>query len=76
MIYILNHADWTQNKRQVLLYVSAYGLDAKAELRPPQCPPLATIWVYTVLQLDLGPAVLNLVVVGIFVWLKGLKLVF
>jgi len=41
-----------------------------------QCPPLATVWVYTIVQLDLGPAVLNLVAVGAFVWLKGLKLVF
>ncbi|KAK0490969.1 hypothetical protein IW261DRAFT_1556134 [Armillaria novae-zelandiae] len=38
-----------------------------------QCPPLATIWVYTILQLDLGPAVLNLAFVGAYVWWKGLK---
>ncbi|TFK75992.1 hypothetical protein BDN72DRAFT_831432 [Pluteus cervinus] len=41
-----------------------------------QCPPLATVWVYCIVQLDLGPAALNLLVVGIFVWLKGLKLSF
>ncbi|EMD41082.1 hypothetical protein CERSUDRAFT_111655 [Gelatoporia subvermispora B] len=39
-----------------------------------QCPPLATLWVYMILQLDLGPAVLGLFFVGIFVWATGLKL--
>lgn len=38
-----------------------------------QCPPLATIWVYTIFQLDLGPAVLNLAFVVAYVWWKGLK---
>ncbi|KAF9534832.1 hypothetical protein CPB83DRAFT_843016 [Crepidotus variabilis] len=37
-----------------------------------QCPPLITIWVYTVLQLDLGPCVLGLLTVAGFSWLKGL----
>ncbi|KAJ7699999.1 hypothetical protein B0H17DRAFT_925833 [Mycena rosella] len=39
-----------------------------------QCPPLVTLWVYTVIQLDLGLAVLNLVSVGAFAWWKGLEL--
>ncbi|KAJ7591140.1 hypothetical protein C8J56DRAFT_934782 [Mycena floridula] len=38
-----------------------------------QCPPLATIWIYAIVQLDLGPAVLSLVMAGIYVVLKGLK---
>ncbi|PBK72621.1 hypothetical protein ARMSODRAFT_953016 [Armillaria solidipes] len=38
-----------------------------------QCPPLATIWVYTIFQLDLGPAVLNLAFVVAYVWWKELK---
>ncbi|KAK0206498.1 hypothetical protein DFS33DRAFT_1255526 [Desarmillaria ectypa] len=38
-----------------------------------QCPPLATIWVYTIFQLNLGPAVVNLAIVVAFVWWKGLK---
>lgn len=33
-----------------------------------QCPPLATIWIYTIIQLDLGPAVANLVLVGGWAW--------
>jgi len=40
-----------------------------------QCPPLATIWIYTIVQLDLGPAVLNLLVVGGFAWWKDLKII-
>jgi len=39
-----------------------------------QCPPLATIWIYTIIQLELSPAFLNLVVVGAFVWWRGLKI--
>lgn len=39
-----------------------------------QCPPLATVWIYTVLQLDLELAVGSLVVVGGFVWWKDLKI--
>jgi hypothetical protein len=39
-----------------------------------QCPPLATIWIYTIIQLELFPAFLNLVVVGGFVWWKDLKI--
>ncbi|KAF6762698.1 hypothetical protein DFP72DRAFT_564463 [Ephemerocybe angulata] len=37
-----------------------------------QDPPLATLWVYTIVHLDLGPAVLSLVTTGSFVWWKGL----
>ncbi|KAJ7276290.1 hypothetical protein B0H12DRAFT_1199092 [Mycena haematopus] len=39
-----------------------------------QCPPLVTLWVYVVIQLDLGLAVLNLVMVGAFCWWKELDL--
>ncbi|KAJ3999524.1 hypothetical protein F5050DRAFT_1564943 [Lentinula boryana] len=36
-------------------------------------PPLATIWIYTVLELDLGPTVISLMVTACFVWWKGLQ---
>ncbi|KAJ7744527.1 hypothetical protein DFH07DRAFT_834627 [Mycena maculata] len=39
-----------------------------------QIPSLVTVWVYIVIQLDLGLAFLNLVLVGLFVWWKGLDL--
>ncbi|EPQ59277.1 hypothetical protein GLOTRDRAFT_70569 [Gloeophyllum trabeum ATCC 11539] len=41
-----------------------------------QCPPLATAWIYAVVQLDLGPATLSLVIVFSWVWWAGLKLTF
>ncbi|KAI9512167.1 hypothetical protein F5148DRAFT_973819 [Russula earlei] len=41
-----------------------------------QCPPLGTIWVYTVVQLDLGPAVMALSAVALWVWWTGARLVF
>ncbi|KAH9947266.1 hypothetical protein B0H21DRAFT_692304 [Amylocystis lapponica] len=41
-----------------------------------QCPPLATVWIYAILQLDLGPAVLSLILVGIWMWFKKLSIKF
>jgi len=40
-----------------------------------QCPALATVWVYTIVQLDLGPAVLSLITVSCYVWWKELKMI-
>lgn len=39
-----------------------------------QCPPLATVWVYTIVQLDLLPAVVSLGVIGMYVWWQDLTL--
>ncbi|OJT13339.1 hypothetical protein TRAPUB_10105 [Trametes pubescens] len=39
-----------------------------------QCPPIATAWIYAVIQLNLAPAVLSLVVAATFTWYKGYKL--
>ncbi|KAK0204660.1 hypothetical protein DFS33DRAFT_1273732 [Desarmillaria ectypa] len=39
-----------------------------------QVPPLGTLWIYAMVQLELGPAVLNLATVAVYVWWKGLKL--
>jgi len=41
-----------------------------------QSPPLGTIWVYTIILLDLGPAVLALGAVGLWVWWTGARIVF
>ncbi|KAI5124841.1 hypothetical protein M0805_007275 [Coniferiporia weirii] len=41
-----------------------------------QCPPLGTIWIYTVAQLDLLPAVVALASVAGFVKWKDLKIIF
>ena len=40
-----------------------------------QCPPLGTIWVYTVIQLDLLYAVLALGVVAGYVKWEGLHII-
>ncbi|KAF8913822.1 hypothetical protein CPB84DRAFT_1757642 [Gymnopilus junonius] len=40
-----------------------------------QCPPLVTVWIYTIVQLDLGAAVTALVVVGGFVWWQDITVV-
>jgi len=45
-------------------------------LNMKQCPPIGTIWVYTILQLDLGPAAFALSTVGVWVWWTGARLVF
>ncbi|KAH6914991.1 hypothetical protein BKA70DRAFT_1557333 [Coprinopsis sp. MPI-PUGE-AT-0042] len=41
-----------------------------------QAPPLATLWIFAVVMLDLGPAVLSLLAAGWFIWWKDLKLLF
>ncbi|KAI0079682.1 hypothetical protein K474DRAFT_1683073 [Panus rudis PR-1116 ss-1] len=41
-----------------------------------QAPPLATVWVYTIVQLNLLPAVLSLVTVYGWLWYKGYKIFF
>jgi hypothetical protein len=76
MIYQFNHASWLVNMRQV----SCSCLERVRRTATAnsylclQCPPLATIWIYTIIQLELIPAFLNLVVVGGFVWWKNLKI--
>jgi len=40
-----------------------------------QCPPLAVLWIYSVLQLDLAPSVLSLAIVAGWVWYTGMKIV-
>ncbi|KAI6047269.1 hypothetical protein EDC04DRAFT_603755 [Pisolithus marmoratus] len=39
-----------------------------------QCPQFATIWLYTVLQLNLPLAILSLTLIGAWTWWMGLKL--
>ncbi|KAG2042940.1 hypothetical protein BDR03DRAFT_989972 [Suillus americanus] len=40
-----------------------------------QCPQFATIWLYTVIQLNLNWALLTLVMIGAWAWFTGMKLV-
>ncbi|KAI0049627.1 hypothetical protein FA95DRAFT_1581675 [Auriscalpium vulgare] len=41
-----------------------------------QLPPLGTLWVYTIVQLDLAPSVIALGIVGFWTWWTGLKIIF
>ncbi|VDC04092.1 unnamed protein product [Peniophora sp. CBMAI 1063] len=41
-----------------------------------QTPSLGVLWVYTVVQLDLAPAVLGLALVGLYTWLTGQHVMF
>lgn len=83
-IFIFYTTRYKHHRRmQLFLFVLAFTVSSRLVyilsraswlVNMRQCPPLATIWVYTIVQLDLGPAVLSLVVTGVFVWYKGLKL--
>ncbi|KAI0254375.1 hypothetical protein BJV78DRAFT_72840 [Lactifluus subvellereus] len=75
------HTRWLQASFFVLSVASGirmiYHVNySNWQVNMQQCPPLATIWVYTIVQLDLGPAVLALSVVGLWVWWTGARLVF
>ncbi|KAI0321815.1 hypothetical protein OF83DRAFT_1050570 [Amylostereum chailletii] len=41
-----------------------------------ETPPLGTIWVYTIVQLELGPAVLGLCAVAAWTWWSGMRIIF
>ncbi|KAJ3971263.1 hypothetical protein EV361DRAFT_230160 [Lentinula raphanica] len=53
-----------------LMYIIALG---SWTVNMRQCPPLATVWVYTALELDLLPTVISLMMTALFVWWKGLQ---
>ncbi|KAG2135918.1 uncharacterized protein EDB93DRAFT_796751 [Suillus bovinus] len=39
-----------------------------------QCPQFASIWLYTIVQLNLNWAILSLVMTGVWVWFTGMKI--
>ena len=75
-------ADDLPSKPQQLVAQHAAGLftpfmDTTSVINDPlQCPPIATIWVYTILQLELGPSAAALATVGVWAWWAGERLVF
>ncbi|KAF8741139.1 hypothetical protein AX14_005735 [Amanita brunnescens Koide BX004] len=85
-VFIFYTARYKQHRRmQILLFALAvlagcrmlFIIGQKSWLiNMRQCPPLATLWIYAIVQLELGPAAMSLVTVGGFVWLKGLRLSF
>ncbi|KAF8268240.1 hypothetical protein EI94DRAFT_1800621 [Lactarius quietus] len=75
------HKRWAQAGLFVLSVVSGTRMIYQVNysnwlLNMQQCPPIGTIWVYTILQLDLGPSALALSTVGVWVWWTGARLVF
>ena len=72
LIYVVNWANWKTVVRQVIAKDSLV-LHVLTQL---QCPPLDTVWVYTILQLDLTYAVLALTFVAAFTKWKDLKIIF
>lgn len=73
LIWLVNMAPWRVVMQQVRLHPSSPGRRVSHDA--VQCPPLSTLWVYMVLQLDLGPAFFSLVLVGSWLWWSGMKLV-
>lgn len=74
LIYTVNRLSWLVVIRQVRVLV-LHLFNEPISLMMVQCPPLATIWVYTIVQLELLPAVMALISVGVWVWWKGYKLI-
>ena len=74
MIWLINRANYIKNMKQVRR-VTVYPTRPLLTL-VVQDPPLATLWIFAIVQLDLGPSVASLLVTGAFVWWKGLKTIF
>ncbi|KAJ3811923.1 hypothetical protein EV368DRAFT_34211 [Lentinula lateritia] len=78
---LLNHLFTLQHKRSRSIQLFLFILSCAAGMRLMYlialgswlCPPLATIWIYTALELDLVPTVISLMVTASFVWWKGLQ---
>jgi len=71
LIYQYKRASWLVNMKQVIHQSPNLHVVLNIHF---QCPPLVTVWIYTILQLDLGPAVLSLFTVASFVWWKGIEI--
>ena len=73
LIWIVNRANWKANIKQACVSdnnILRLGLT----LDGFQCPPLATAWVLAIVALDLGPAAMSLVIIGIWAWWAGMKI--
>ncbi|KAL4081800.1 hypothetical protein V8B97DRAFT_1925384 [Scleroderma yunnanense] len=71
MIWLVNRGSWLTNMAQVRRLPFPVAALFTAIL---QCPQSATIWLYTVLQLNLPLALLSLGLIGAWTWWSGLKL--
>lgn len=71
LIWIVNHANWKVNLKQVGVHALYNNLISNTR---QQCPPLATAWILAIAALELGPAVMSLVIVGGWSWWSQMKL--
>ena len=72
MVWLLNRGNWLTVMRQASIpVIESINIFTICH---SQSPPIATAWIYTVMQLDLGPAVLSLIVTATYTWYKGFKL--
>ncbi|KAJ7937134.1 hypothetical protein B0H13DRAFT_2176640 [Mycena leptocephala] len=71
MLFLIKRGSYLVNMRQVDI---SRMCCSHSKLSMNASAPLVTLWVYIVIQLDLGLAVLNLAMVGTFCWWKGLEL--
>lgn len=74
LIWLMNRGNWLVVMRQVSSPSTPHSYECVLRYRYRQCPPIATAWIYAVVQLNLAPAVLSLVVAATFTWYKGYKL--
>lgn len=75
LIWLVNMASWRVVMQQVRPLTRSLPQRRVTKEVDAQCPPLSTLWVYVVIQLDLGPAFFSLVLVGTWLWWSGMKLV-
>ena len=73
MIWLINWGSWLVNMRQVCCFhLGRWCLQFISFVC--KCPQFATIWLYTIVQLNLNWAVLSLVMIGAWAWFTGMKL--
>lgn len=74
MLWQYKNANWLVNMQQVSLAVCDLYDWMTFLTHCTQSPPLATIWIYTIVHQDLELAITSLIIVGLFVWYKGMSL--
>ena len=75
LVWLINRGNWRVVMRQVRRHVFQAGGCNFTTHDSFQSPPLATAWIYSIVQLNLVPSVVSLAGVTAYSWWKGLKLV-
>ncbi|KAH7887824.1 hypothetical protein F5I97DRAFT_1863089 [Phlebopus sp. FC_14] len=81
MFYTIRHKD--NIRTQIALFLLSLGVGPRMIwlvnrgswlTNISQCPQFATIWLYTVIQLNLPLAILSLALIGVWTWWTSMKL--